>query len=145
MSWIWDDIEGDYVCKDGQYGRKSTMIEHDSSKHYPNKNEARKLREIMSSTGLSEKEVRSSKKYCKMLSDAQKEGQKAKRTNKERFYYLLIKRACQDTGLAKEHPDTLTVLEILIEKRFKDSMCISSKYDKLSAKKVVELYGKKKK
>jgi hypothetical protein len=39
--------------------------------HYPAKKEAKVLRRIMSQTGLTEAEVRSRKKYRKMLSDTQ--------------------------------------------------------------------------
>ena len=98
-------------------GKKAEKIRNDSTKHYPNKDEAQELRKIMASTGLSEEEVRQDKKYRKMLSDAQKAGQKAKRTETERFYHKLIKEACKKTGLAPQHPDTLKALDEIIKER----------------------------
>jgi hypothetical protein len=97
--------------------RKAAKIANDPTKHYPNKDEAQALRKIMSSTGLTEEEVRTDKKYRKELSDAQKDGQKAKRTELERFYQKLIKEACKTTGFAPQHPDTLTALDIIIKER----------------------------
>ena len=97
--------------------KKAKRIREDSSKHYPNKNEAAELRKIMSSTGLSEEEVRQDKKYRKQLSDAQKAGQKAKRTEITKFYQDLIKLACKQTGLAPQHPETLKVLDDIIKDR----------------------------
>jgi hypothetical protein len=98
-------------------GKKGEKIRHDSSKHYPNKNEAQELRKIMASTGLSEEEIRQDPKYRKMLSEAQKAGQKAKRTEIEKFYQDLIKEACKKTGLAPQHPETLKILDEIIKER----------------------------
>ena len=98
-------------------GKKADKIRHDLTKHYPNKDEAQELRKIMASTGLSEKEIRQDPKYRKMLSEAQKAGQKAKRTEIERFYHKLIKEACKKTGLAPQHPDTLKTLDEIIKER----------------------------
>ena len=54
-----------------------------------------------------------------MLSDAQKSGQLRKfDTKEERFYKEMIKKACQDTGFVPQHPDTLVVLDCLIEQEF---------------------------
>ena len=98
-------------------GRKAAKIANDPSKHYPNKDEAQALRKIMASTGLTEKEVREDVKYRKVLSEAQKVGQKAKRTETERFYKKLIKEACKKTTFAPQHPETLKVLDEIIKER----------------------------
>lgn len=90
--------------------KKISKIEHDDTKHYPNKDEATLLRQIISSEGLTEEEVRSHKKYRKMLSEAQKRGREAKRDERTKFYQNLIKKACQKTGLVPQHPETLKVL-----------------------------------
>ena len=92
--------------------KKKEKIKADDSKHYPNKNEAALLRKLKAETGLSEEEIRSIHKYRVMLSDAQKMGNKSKFSSKEKFYRNLIKDACKTTGLAKEHPDTLTELDV---------------------------------
>ena len=115
---FYEDDE-DYYDNSRNYvnTRKAGKIANDPSKHYPNKDEAQELRKIMASTGLSEKEVRADKKYRKMLSDAQKVGQKAKRTEVEKFYQDLIKEACKKTGFAPQHPDTLKALQEVIEYR----------------------------
>lgn len=122
--------------------RKSAKIAHDPTKHYPNKNEARLLRKIKSITGMTEEEICSHPKYRIMLSEAQKEGQKPKRTHQEKFYHWLIKRACRKTGLVKEHPETIKVLDEIIIETFDRSFVYGTWYEKLTAKKVVELYGK---
>jgi hypothetical protein len=101
------------------YGSKAGKIQRDDTIHYPNKNEAHLLRRIKSMTGLSEKEIRGHHRYRKMLSEAAKSGQKAKYVcDEEKFYKDLIKIACQDTGLVPQHPDTLVVLQCLIDDRF---------------------------
>jgi len=115
-----DDFDYDDDCQESRTyttERKRKKIANDPTKHYPNKDEASLLRKIMASTGLSEKEVREDKKYRKMLSDAQKAGQKPKRTEVEKFYQDLIKEACKKTGLAPQHPDTLKALQEIIEYR----------------------------
>jgi len=107
-------------CQDSRTyttARKVKKIANDPTKHYPNKDEAQELRKIMSSTGLNEEEVRADKKYRKQLSEAQKAGQKAKRTEAENFYHKIIKEACKITGLAPQHPDTLDALDIIIKER----------------------------
>lgn len=108
--------ENDYYSV---YSKKSSKIKHDNTKHYPNKDEASLLRNIMRKTGLSEEQIRSNAKYRKMLSEAQKSSQKSKfDTKEEKFYKDLIKRACKETGLVPQHPDTLVVLQTLIKQEF---------------------------
>lgn len=110
-----DDYYDGNIRRNSQ--RKNRKIANDPSKHYPNKDEASLLRKIMSSTGLSEEEIRKDKKYRKMLSEAQKSGQKAKRNAPEKWAHMVIKDACKETGLAKEHPKTLEVIERLLKER----------------------------
>jgi len=93
--------------------KKFRKIKHDDTKHYPNKDEGTLLRQIMSSNGLIEEEVRSNKTYRKMLSEAQKKGREPKRDDRTKFYQNLIKDACKKTGLAPQHPDTIEVLDKL--------------------------------
>jgi hypothetical protein len=104
-------------------GSKVGKIQHDNTKHYPNSKETRVLRQIMARTGLSTEEVRQHPKYRKMLSEAQKQGQKPHGnsrywTGKDEFYKRLIKKACKDTGLVPQHPDTLVVLQCLIDEEW---------------------------
>ena len=126
-------------------GKKAEKIRNDSSKHYSNKDEAQELRKIMSSTGLSEEQVRQDPKYRKQLSEAQKMGQKTKRTESEKFYQGLIKEACKKTGFAPQHPETLKVLDDIIKERQGRSwgrqffLSLNIK----SAKEVVKQYAKK--
>lgn len=54
----------------GTKGLKKLLADDDT--HVMNKDEAKEMRRIQSKTGLSEEEVRTHKKYRKMLSDAQK-------------------------------------------------------------------------
>lgn len=109
-----DELE-DVVIK--YRGKKGAKIDNDPSKHYPNANEAKTLRRIMSSTGLSEEEVRADETYRKQLAKAQKEGQKAKRSDPERWCHDIIKKACKETGLAKEHPKTIELIDKILAER----------------------------
>jgi hypothetical protein len=125
-------------------GKKATKIRRDGSKHYPNKDEAQELRKIMASTGLSEKEIRQDPKYRKMLSDAQKAGQKAKRTETQRIFQKLIKKACKQTGLVPQHPETIKALQEILDNRAR--YYFSSSFlarNKLSAENAVKQYAKK--
>lgn len=97
--------------------RKTRRIANDPSRHYPNTNEAKALRRIMSRTGLSEEEVRLHPQYRKELSQAQKEGQKPKRTDAEKWCHEIIKDACKETRLAKEHPKTIEVIDRILAER----------------------------
>jgi len=103
---------GSYVSE-----RKARKIANDPTKHYPNKNEAKLLRQLKVKTGLSEIEIRENKEYRKMLSVAQKEGEKALRSNVDKRHQHLIKIACRETKLAKEHPETIKVLQRLLDNR----------------------------
>lgn len=123
-------------CDDDKKIRK---IKYDNTKHYPNKNEAHKLRQIMASTGLNEEEVRFIKKYRIILSDAQKCGQIGC-SKIQRHYKNLIKQACKKTKLAKEHPETIKILSELIKKSHMNHTLTSFMYRNMSAKNVVKYY-----
>jgi hypothetical protein len=97
--------------------KKGGKIAYNSNKHYANKNEGQVLRRIMSRTGLSEEEVRFHPQFRKELSEAQVEGQKAKRTYSERWCHMIIKDACKETQLAKEHPKTIEVIDRILADR----------------------------
>ena len=115
------DWEDDTYYDDGNIRRnsqrKTRRIANDPSKHYPNANEAKTLRRIMSRTGLNEEQVRLHPQYRKELSQAQKEGQKPKRTDAEKWCHDVIKSACRETGLAKEHPKTIEVIDRILAER----------------------------
>lgn len=114
---IYDDPE-DYGPYDwrNRGGTKAGKIAADSSRHYPNKDEGHILRQIMAQTGLTEAQVRADIKYRRMLAKAQKQSQVPKRSTEEKLYAKLLKRACQQTKLAKEHPETIRVLQSVIDK-----------------------------
>lgn len=124
-------------------GKRAEIIRHNRCGHIPNKDEAQELRKIMASTGLSEKEIRQDPKYRKMLSEAQKAGQKAKRTETQRTFQKLIKKACQQTGLVPQHPETIKALQEILDKRalsyFRRSWWIRNK---ATAETIVKQYAK---
>lgn len=98
------------------YGRptsdkKYRKILNDPTKHYPNRDEAKVLRKLKLKTGLSEEEIRANKEYRKMLSDAQKIAEKPKLNEVDRFYLGLIRYACRNTKLPREHPETIKWLQ----------------------------------
>lgn len=90
----------------------------DKNIHVMNKNESSLCRKLMSQTGLSEKELREHKKYRKMLSDAQKKGEKGAYRNK--YIEHIWKQVTQQTKLAKEHPISINLFRYkLKEHRYK--------------------------
>jgi len=117
MSFYDDD--DDYYDGNMRYTtqRKVKKIANDPTKHYPNKDEAKLLRKIMSETGMTEEQIRADKTYRIQLSKAQKAGQKAKRTDSERWCHSIIRSACKETKLAKEHPKTIEVIEKILAER----------------------------
>jgi len=131
-----------YLELNGTRSKKAPKIIHDDTKHYPNKNEAALLRKLKNETGLSEEEIRNIKKYNVMLSEAQKTGERGKRTKVERYYRDIIKLATKKTGLAKEHPETIKVLDEMLNElrnRRKPWYIYSNNY---SAKTIIQYYGK---
>jgi hypothetical protein len=73
--------------------------------HIPNKFEGKLLRRLMSENNMTEDEVRSIKKYRKLLSEESKKGQESKGGfwkdgNEDEFW----KRITRKTGLVREHP-----------------------------------------
>lgn len=125
-------------------GKKGAKILHNFSKHYPNKDEAQELRKIMASTGLSEEAIRQDPKYRKMLSEAQKQGQKAKRTETQRTFQKLIKKACQQTGLVPQHPETIKVLQEILDTGHQNYFGRTWwERNKTTAENIVKQYAKK--
>lgn len=124
--------------------KKSRKIETDSSKHYPNKDEAALLRKLIQSTGLSEEEIRKVKKYRKMLSEAQKQGQKAKTDPQTKWYQDKIKEACKETGLVPQHPKTIEALERILNNSNTHSWLMpwNIRFSNLEAKSVIKRYAK---
>ena len=100
-------------------GKKAEKIRKNPTKHYPNKAESTELRKIMSSTGLSEEEIRKDKKYRIRLSEAQKSSQKSKYTPQEKWCFMIAKKACRTTGLPREHPETIKILNELLQESSK--------------------------
>ena len=128
-----------------RYNRKGKMVANDPTKHYPNKDEAKLLRKIMSDTGLTEEEVRAIKKYRVVLSEAQKKGNEYKYSSKnKRFYRWKLKQACRETKLPKEHPDTIKALQKILDNASNSSYCWWGLRTLMPAKDVVKIIGKNK-
>jgi hypothetical protein len=122
---------------------KSKRIANNPDKHISNKNEGKKLRQIMSETGLTEEQIRGDKKYRIELSQAQKEGLKAKHGQVEKWYRDRIKDACKKTGLVPQHPDTIKALnEILKSYIYIPSYVFHFNSQLLTAKSVIKKYCK---
>jgi hypothetical protein len=140
----FDDVD-EYQKIPYMESKKWNKIKHDPSRHYPNKGESEALRRIMAETGLTEDEVRENVVYRRILAESSKEGQKGKRTPEERYYYNIIKSACKDTGLAKEHPKTLEVIQKLLDDSRKRSFSPwFVRFSVQSAQSVIKNYGEKK-
>jgi len=94
------------------YNRKKIeKIKNDPTKHYPNSNESKELRKIMSKNKLTKEEVLSHKKFRIELSNAQ--NKKGDKTYEERRYLDLLKSCTKELKLPKEHP---LIKELLFEK-----------------------------
>ncbi len=94
--------------------RKIKSGNPDLTKHYPNRNESKLLRKLMSQTGLSEKELREHKKYRGMLSRSQKAQGSKDRT--QRLGLRILKNVLQKLKLPKEHPLVLEELNKELER-----------------------------
>lgn len=97
---------------------KSVKILHHPDKHIPNKDESKLLRKIKNDTGMSEDEIRGIKKYRIMLSDAQKQSQIRKYGREVKWCRNMIKIACRQTGLVPQHPDTIKVLQEVLNTNY---------------------------
>jgi len=144
MNWEhWEDDREPW-----RFNRKRGMIKNDPTKHYPNKQEGKLLRRIMSETGLTEEQVRSHKKYRKMLTDAQKSGQKEKGWSPfhlrvmEKVFKRLLKKVCKELGLAKEHPKTITRIMELNNERNKSGVYSSLQVSENEMKHMINAYLK---
>lgn len=97
----------------------------------------------MSVTGMSEEEIRSIRHYCVELSNASQSGEIPKRQSKQtRYLKSLVKKACRETSLSKEHPATIEALDRIIEKE--KSSCFVSPFltQSMRAVHVLRLVGK---
>jgi hypothetical protein len=140
IDYLDDESEVAYIAG----GKKAEKIRRNLTKHYPNKDEARELRKIMASTGLSEEEIRQDPKYRKQLSEAQKDGQKRKRDQITKWYQKMIKKACRQTKLVPQHPETLKVLdELLKNTNLRWYMRLYSNHQPMSAENAVKQFAKK--
>lgn len=111
---------GDWADEDdpNNYGfnKRNLPTIAEGGKHIPNKNEAALLRKLKASTGLSEDEIRSHKKYRIQLSGAQKTGTIQKRSPKQKEMDRIMKTVTRELKLPKEHP---AVVE-LFKKKWKE-------------------------
>ena len=81
----------------------------DDGEHIPNKEESKKLRQLMAKHNKSEKEIRSIPKFRKILAEAQRSSEKNEsddNKNKEK----ILKKIRSKTGLPNQHP--LSKLEL---------------------------------
>ena len=99
------------------YDHGSRNINVDPSIHIMNKNESKMLRKLKKSTGMSEEDIRSFKKYRIMLSEAQKSDQKSFLSKRDKAIRDLMKRVTKELKLAKEHPDCVARFTHLWQKQ----------------------------
>ena len=121
MSIYTDEVETDWRERHSLSGRRAkrkAMAPPD--KHIPNKDEASLLRKLMSESGMSEKEVRSIKKYRIKLANARKKGTKAKRSRYAKFLDGIMKSVTKELKLAKAHPLVQEEYRKRLEKAKKD-------------------------
>ena len=137
-----------YFCGgDEDRYRQVTMreyLKHTSSEHIPNKNEAKKLRQIRSKHGLSESEVRGIKKYRKELSDAQK-SEGYGRSRYADLYKHILKTILRDLKLPKEHPAVRARLKDELQDRYARSYNGHCWFYKPSVDSIIRSYKRKRK
>ncbi len=97
---------------------KSRKIQFHPNEHIPNKDESKLLRKLKKETGMSEEEIRNIKEYRILLSDAQKQSQIRKHSRDVKWCRMMIKIACRRTGLAPQHPDTIKVLQEVLNNNY---------------------------
>jgi len=99
-------------------GRRAWKYNLDSNdKHIPNKAEGKLLRKLMAQTGMAEEEIRSEKKYRKMLAEESKKGESDNNHKNSREERKLMKIVTKKLGLAKEHPKSIAMFNELLEER----------------------------
>lgn len=91
--------------KRNRYGYDHVFGAPSSGEHVMMKPEAKVMRRLQAETGLSEEEIRSHKKYRKMLSDAQKNPEGS--SDAKRAAKRLLKGVTRELKLAKAHPDVV--------------------------------------
>ena len=107
--WDYDDNEVNMIDhRYSQYVSDNKYIP--KGVHIMNKDESKLCRKLMSQTGLSEKEIRTHKKYRKMLSGAQVKGQNGD-YNRNKYIERLWKDVTQQTKLAREHPISVNLFK----------------------------------
>ncbi len=111
--WIYNHEKCDLEWVEWKNPKKSLP----PNVHQMNKDESALLRKLMSETGMSEVDIRKIKKYRKMLSDAQKSGQSAKRSLQEKYIKDLMKQVTKELGLAKEHPKVIERFKERLDER----------------------------
>ena len=104
-------------------------------------------KKIIMKTEISILEITASgadKKYRKMLSEAQNAGQVPKRSKAEKWYLSKIKQACNITGFASQHPETIKVLDEILNRCCSDAWgrpYWMSTGDNKSARDVVKIFN----
>ena len=121
MEWCYRCNDEGFVCgycgmddylSRPHYGSKNRDVP--KGVHVMNSDEAKVMRQLKAKTGLTEEKIREVKKYRVMLSEAQKNGQKALRSKRQKLKDNLMKSATEETKLAKEHPKTKEVYAKLV-------------------------------
>ena len=107
--------------------------------HVMNKNESKVMRILKKKTGLTEGEIRSEKRYRKMLSDTQKK--KGSKNNEDRNLIRFVKQITKVTKLSLQHPQSKEEMNRQIKHRhqigffyYSNSEQIISRYLKLITK-----------
>lgn len=115
MTFEDDDLEMDALYH--QQEAYSRNINAPTGVHIMNKNEAKLCRKLMAETGLTETELRTHKKYRKMLSDEQKKGTKAKLHPIDKARRDCMKTVTKLLKLPKEHPTVIKAYKEEWERR----------------------------
>ena len=135
MSDFYDE-DDNYYNNDVRYYSRVIKRYAEIGVHYPNKQESKLLRKLMSQTGLNEIQLREHKKYRIMLSMAQKKNGKKNRL--ERKGIFILKLLLRELKLPKEHPNVLKILR----ERLKESYYHFSIFN-YSAEHIIKIYKNK--
>lgn len=105
--WEWPDWDSPRIIGDPRYYIKKSLP---PDVHLPNSGEAKKLRQIMAETGLTEEQIRKVKKYRQQLAKAANVNPKPRMHPLDRKWKNIVSTFTRKHNLAPGHPTIIAEL-----------------------------------